>query len=264
MTTLLSFSKIKSDNEYRLTLTPNSTKGRDTLKKYTTILFDADDTLLDFNKDETQALLKTLQSHGVPTTDENIRAYKEINIGLWKALERGEIDKPTLKKVRFSLFFQKIGFETTQDTFAINEEYLSNLGDGGNLLPGAKELIDHLKAKGYDLYIVTNGIEHTQKRRLIKAGILPCFSEIFVSETVGYQKPRKEYFDYVLGHIKEKDIGRVLLIGDSLTSDIKGATDAGIDCIWLRHNSATDYSGYKPDYIISDIKEAEDMISSFE
>ena len=79
------------------------------MKKYTTILFDADDTLLDFNKDETQALLKTLKKHGVPITDKNIATYKEINVGLWKALERGEIDKPTLKKVRFSRFFEKIG-----------------------------------------------------------------------------------------------------------------------------------------------------------
>ena len=230
------------------------------MKKYTTILFDADDTLLDFGKDETQALLKTLTNHGVPTTEENINIYKEINVGLWKALERGEIDKPTLKKVRFARFFKAIGFETQEDTFSINEEYLGNLGDGGNLLEGARELLDKLKADGYDLYIVTNGIEHTQKQRLTKAGILPCFTEIFVSEAIGYQKPRKEYFDYVLTHIKEQDKSKVLLIGDSLTSDIKGAMDAGIDCIWLRHNAAADYSSYTPNYIISDISEAEDII----
>ena len=231
------------------------------MKKYTTILFDADETLLDFNKDETQALIKTLTNHGVPTTEENINIYKEINQGLWKALERGEIDKPTLKKVRFSLFFEKIGFETTADPFTINEEYLSNLGDGGNLLTYAKNLLIKLKAEGYDLYIVTNGIEHTQKRRLTKAGILPFFTEIFVSEAVGYQKPRKEYFDYVLSHIKEQDKTKVLLIGDSLTSDIKGATDAGIDCIWLRHDAATDCSEYNPEYIISDLREVEEILN---
>lgn len=234
------------------------------MKKYTTILFDADETLLAFGKDETQALLKTMQNHGVPTTEENIAAYKEINQGLWKALERGEIDKPTLKKVRFGLFFQKIAFETTEDTFAINEEYLNNLSDGGNLLDGAKELLDSLYAQGYDLYIVTNGIEQTQKRRLTKAGILPYFSEIFVSEAIGYQKPRKEYFDYVLSHIKENDKSKVLLIGDSLTSDIKGAEYAGIDCIWLRHNGTADHSGYKPDHIISDIRDVEKILDSFQ
>ena len=230
------------------------------MKNYTTILFDADDTLLDFGEDETSALVKTLESHGVPTTDENIKIYKDINVGLWKALERGEIDKPTLKQVRFRRFFEAIGFETNEDTFAINEEYLGNLGDGGNLISGAKELLSELKEQGYDLYMVTNGIDKTQKRRLTKAGILPLFSEIFVSEAIGYQKPRKEYFDYVLSHIREKDIGRVLLVGDSLTSDIKGAEYAGITCAWLRHNPAADYSSYSPDFIIDRITQVKDLL----
>ena len=230
------------------------------MKKYTTILFDADDTLLDFGKDETCALIKTIKNHGVPASDENIKIYKEINVGLWKALERGEIDKPTLKRVRFARFFEAIALETNEDTFAINEEYLGNLGDGGNLLNGAKELILSLKKQGYDLYIVTNGIEKTQKRRLTKAGILSCFTEIFVSEAVGYQKPRKEYFDYVLSNIREKDIGRVLLVGDSLTSDIKGAEYAGITCAWLRHNPTADFSGYNPDFIIDDITELKKLL----
>lgn len=230
------------------------------MKKYTTILFDADETLLNFNKDETDALIKTLQNHSVPTTKENISIYKEVNQGLWKALERGEIDKPTLKKVRFGLFFEKIGYQTDEDTFAINEEYLHNLGDGGNLLEGAKETVEKLKAQGYDLYIVTNGIENTQKRRLTKAGILPFFTEIFVSEAIGYQKPRKEYFDYVLDHIKETDITKVLLVGDSLTSDIKGALYAGIDCAWLRHDETARYGECKPDYIISDIRDVINLL----
>ena len=230
------------------------------MKKYSTILFDADDTLLDFGKDETQALVKVLTTYGVPTTKENIEIYKQINVGLWKALERGEIDKPTLKKIRFRLFFEKIGFETAVDPFVINEEYLSNLGDGGNLIDGAKELIEELKNDGYDLYIVTNGIEKTQKRRLTKAGILPHFTDIFVSEAIGYQKPRKEYFDFVLSHIKEKDIGRVLLVGDSLTSDIKGAENAGITCAWLRNNKDTDHGAYNPDFIIDNICQLKDLL----
>ena len=230
------------------------------MSKYTTILFDADDTLLDFDKDETYALKKVMTHYGIPVTDKNISTYKEINLGLWKALERGEIDKPKLKQVRFRMFFEKIGITPSEDPFKINEEYLRNLGDGGNLLEGAKDLVESLKYQGYDLYIVTNGIEHTQKRRLSKAGILHHFTDIFVSETVGHQKPKKEYFDYVLSHIKERDIGRVLLIGDSLTSDIKGAMNAGIPCIWLRRNKTADYSGYEPDYIIGDIREAEKLL----
>ena len=204
------------------------------MKKYTALLFDADETLLDFGRDETDALSKILDECGIEKSEENIKTYKEINISLWKALERGEIDKPTLKKVRFSLFFDKIGYAPKEDPFIINERYLSYLGGGGNLLSGAKELIIGLHSAGYKLYIVTNGIAATQKKRLTKAGILPFFTELFVSETIGHQKPKKEYFDYVLAHIGEKDKSKVLLIGDSLTSDIKGAINAGLTCAWLR------------------------------
>lgn len=229
------------------------------MKKYTTILFDADETLLDFGKDETQALTAILEKYGIEKSDENINAYKEINNGLWKAIEKGEIDKPTLKQIRFRLFFEKIGFATDDDCFRINEEYLANLSGGGNLKAGARQLLDELKKQGYDLYIVTNGIADTQRKRLTKAGILPFFSDIFVSEAVGHQKPKKEYFDYVLSHIREKDIGKVLLVGDSQSSDIKGATQAGIPCVWLRNNSS-EISLYSPDYIIDSISQLRDLL----
>ena len=230
------------------------------MKKYTTLLFDADDTLLDFGKDETEALSRILDECGIEKSEENISTYKEINVGLWKALERGEIDKPGLKKVRFRMFFDKIGYTPDEDPFIINERYLSYLGEGGNLLVGAKELIAELHSDSYGLYIVTNGIEKTQKNRLTKAGILPFFKEIFVSEAVGYQKPRKEYFDYVLSHIGEADKCRVLLIGDSLTSDIKGALNAGIACAWLRHNPTADSGELKPDYIIDNITDIKNLL----
>lgn len=230
------------------------------MKKYSTILFDADDTLLDFGKDETQSLTAVMEKYGIEKSEENISAYKEINVGLWKAIERGEIDKPTLKQIRFRLFFEKIGFITDKDPFAINEEYLANLSGGGNLMTGAKELLSELKQQGYDLYIVTNGIADTQRKRLTKAGILPFFSDIFVSEAIGHQKPKKEYFDYVLSHIREKDISRVLLVGDSLTSDIRGAVNSGITCAWVRHNTATDYRAYSPDFIIDNITQVKDIL----
>lgn len=230
------------------------------MKKYTTLLFDADETLLDFDRDETDALSRILDECGIKKSEENINTYKEINIGLWKALERGEIDKPVLKKVRFRMFFEKIGYTPKEDPFVINERYLSYLGEGGNLLAGAKELITELHQSGYELYIVTNGIEKTQRKRLTKAGILLYFTELFVSETVGHQKPKKEYFDYVLGHISEKDKSKVLLIGDSLTSDIKGAVNAGITCAWLRHTPAADSGELRPDYVIDNISQVRDLL----
>lgn len=229
-------------------------------KKFSTILFDADNTLLNFDKDERQALIKTMTEYGVPVSEENIKAYVDINKGLWKQLEKGEITKPELKKVRYKMFFDAIGFTTDVDPFEVNERYLYLLGDGGNTLDGAKELCEELKNEGYDLYIVTNGVAATQARRLTKAGLLPFFSEIYVSDAVGHPKPKKEFFDYVLGKIPEKDKSKILLVGDSLSSDIKGAMNAGLPSVWLNLFGAELSEGYSPDYIISDIREVKNIL----
>ncbi len=229
-------------------------------KKYTTVLFDADNTLLDFDKDENCALRKTMELYGVPVTEENIKTYVKINQGMWKALERGEITKPELKRTRFRKFFDAIGFETDADVFEVNEKYLSLLGEGGNTLEGAVDLCRELKDDGYDLYIVTNGVANTQKNRLTKSGLLPYFTEIFVSETVGHQKPKKEYFDYVLSHINETDKEKIILIGDSLTSDIKGAMNAGLKSVWLNLKGQELPEEYKPDYVISDVRDVRGIL----
>ena len=229
-------------------------------EKYTTVLFDADNTLLDFDKDEDCALRKTMELYGVPVTKENIAKYVEINQGMWKAIERGELTKPELKRTRFKNFFAAIDFHCDADPFEVNEKYLSLLGEGGNTLEGAVELCRELKEKGFDLYIVTNGIEKTQKNRLKKSGLLPFFTEIFVSETVGHQKPKKEYFDYVLSHIKETDKEKIILVGDSLTSDIKGAMNVNLKCTWLNLKGQEIPEEYTPDYVIGDVREVREIL----
>lgn len=229
-------------------------------EKYTTVLFDADNTLLDFDKDENCALRKTMELYGVPVTEENIKTYVEINQGMWKAIERGELTKPELKRTRFKKFFEAINFRCDTDPFEVNEKYLSLLGEGGNTLEGAVELCRELKEKGYDLYIVTNGVANTQKKRLTKSGLLPLFTDIFVSETVGHQKPKKEYFDYVLSHIKEKDIDKIILVGDSLTSDIKGAMNVSLKSVWLNLKGQDLPEEYKPDYVISDVRDVRGIL----
>ena len=225
------------------------------MKKYTTLLFDADDTLLDFRKDEKQALVKALTHYGVPITEENIKIYSDINQGMWKQLERGEITKPELKRTRFKKFFEAIGFECDEEPLTVNEHYLSLLGEGGNTLEGAVDTVKKLYEDGYELYIITNGIAATQAKRLNRSGLLPYINEVFVSETIGYQKPRKEYFDAVLNNIKEKDKEKILVIGDSLTSDIQGAMNAGLPCCWLNRYGKELPDEYKVDYVIEDVRE---------
>lgn len=232
------------------------------MKKFTTLLLDADETLLDFRKDEKQALIKALTHFRVPASEENIKIYSDINQGMWKQLERGEITKPELKRTRFKKFFDAIGFETAEDPFTVNEYYLGLLGEGGNTLEGAVETVKALHEKGFELYIITNGVAATQAKRLTKSGILPYIKEVFVSETIGYQKPRKEYFDAVLEKIGEKDKEKILVIGDSLTSDIKGAMNAGLPCCWLNSSGIDLPDEYKADYIIGDVRELPEVVSS--
>lgn len=231
------------------------------MKRYTTLLFDADNTLLDFHRDEKEALVKALNYFGVPVTEENIKIYSEINQGMWHQLEKGEITKPELKRTRFRKFFEAIGFECNHDPLTVNEHYLSLLGEGGNTLPGAVETVKRLHAEGYELHIVTNGVALTQAKRLEKSGLLPYIGEVFVSETIGYQKPRKEYFDRVLDRISEKDKSRILVIGDSLTSDIKGAMNAGLPCCWLNHKGEALPEEYSADWIIRDVREVTEILN---
>ncbi len=226
-------------------------------KRYSTILFDADNTLLDFDKSERMSLIKTMEHYAVPVTEENIQAYVKINVALWKQIEKKEITKPELKKIRFRSFFESIGHKTEADALAVNEYYLGNLSNCGYTLDGAEELCHKLKNAGYKLYIITNGIAKAQAQRLSKSGLTDYIDKVFVSESIGYPKPMKEFFDYVLENIEEQDKSKVVVVGDSLSSDIKGAENAQLDCVWLNPESSALPDGYRADYIISSLKELE-------
>ena len=228
--------------------------------KYTSILFDADNTLLDFDKAENVGLKKVMELYNLPITDENCRKYSEINAALWKKFEKGEIQKNDIKATRFKIFFEFMGVKEKIDPLQVNETYLSFLKEGAYTIEGAKELCENLKEKGYSLYIITNGIALTQARRLKKSGLLPYFKEVFVSETVGFPKPKKEYFDYVLSNIDEKDKSKVLVIGDSLSSDIKGAQNAGLDYIWYNHYKTAVPEDLNAVAVVEDIRKLKDIL----
>lgn len=202
-------------------------------EKYSTILFDADGTLINFDRDERLALISTMKHYGKDLTDEQIAAYSEINLKLWKKFEKGEIEKDDIKATRFRQFFEYLGMPLPESAYEINNTYLHYLSQGGNLIEGASALLDILKEKGFDMHIVTNGILEVQKKRLKRSGIDKYMGEIFVSELIGFQKPKEEFFSHVFNAISEKEKSKILLVGDSLTSDIKGAQNAKIDSVWL-------------------------------
>lgn len=213
------------------------------LHRYTTLLFDADDTLLDFKASEQDALSYIFEQVNVPLTEKILSFYHEINHGLWEAFERGEISRNDILQTRFVTVFdalQKQGIAPMNlifggkpiDSTDLEPLYQAKLAMGHNLIPGAKELIETLR-KTHRVYIVSNGVATTQQNRLNASGLFPLFEDIFISEMTGYQKPQVEFFHYCIERIPKFSPDATLIIGDSLTSDIKGGNNIGIDTCWF-------------------------------
>ena len=212
-------------------------------KRYTTILFDADDTLLDFKRSERTALQRVLHEYGLLASETVLSRYSAINAGLWRAFERGEVTKEELKRERYRRLFAEFKMGQDLDVGEVNDRYLALLGETGFRMDGAKELCEALKSAGYELDLITNGIPKTQRQRMENAGLLPFFANCFVSEAIGAQKPLPAFFEYVLSHIAERDPKRVLVVGDTLGSDILGAVQAGLDCVWFNPQFAPNDRG---------------------
>lgn len=222
------------------------------MKKYQTLLFDVDDTLLDFTAAENEALRLLFEEQNIPLTTELEADYKKINHRLWKSFEEGKIDRDEVVNTRFSILFMEYG--QVVDGALLEKSYRSYLEEGHQLVNGAFELISDLQNQ-YDLYIVTNGVSKTQDKRLRASGLHPIFKDIFVSEDTGFQKPMKEYFDYVFARIPHFSVEQTLIIGDSLSSDIKGGQLAGLDTCWFNPQMMPNDTGIVPTYQIQKLDE---------
>ena len=220
--------------------------------KYKTIFFDADDTLLDFQKAERTALSEVFNSYGIEDNEEIFNRYIEINNKLWRSFELGEIAKEDILNSRFTILFQELCLD--KDGIKCNSDYLEALGRGDFLLDGAIEACKYL-SEYCDLYIVTNGVSKTQHSRIDNSPLMKYIKGVFVSEEIGYQKPRKEYFDYVFDAIGEVDKSRVLIVGDSLSSDILGGINAGIATCWFNPDKKENNLRIKADYEIRNLQE---------
>jgi 2-haloacid dehalogenase len=202
-------------------------------KAYSWLLFDADGTLFDFDSAEAQALQLTLSQAGDHLEPAELasyrQAFKRINGDLWRLFEDGGISQDTLKVARFAKLVDETGI--TADPVAMSTMYLANLAKNSDLLPGAESLLETLAGE-YQMAIITNGLKAVQRPRFGRATITHHFAAIIISDEVGVAKPDPRIFDAAFDEMDQPQREEVLIIGDSLTSDIAGGINYGIDTCW--------------------------------
>lgn len=206
-------------------------------KKYKVLLFDLDDTILSFSKAEEYALKKLFLYYSIDITKEKVELYQKINLKYWKMLERKEITREGLLKRRFKEFFHEINFPIEDnDAYLANDIYFSYLTSKVFYIYGAVSTLKVLKDK-YKIYIITNGIKKVQAKRMRLAYKLHnLYDGVFVSEEIGYPKPSIEYMNKVLEKLECKS-EEILIIGDSLSSDMMLGINSNIDTCWFNQKN---------------------------
>ena len=205
---------------------------------FSTLLMDADDTIFDFPKCEYNALKETITKNGLTFTDETHEIFSRINNSLWKKFEINQITRSELKIQRFRQLAQAC-FRDFPNPDILADTYINELAKQPVLIDGAFEALQKITQK-FDVYIITNGLSKVQRGRFGKSPITPLIKDIFISDEMGVNKPGKEYFDKVLAQIPEKDTSKILVVGDSLTSDMQGGKNAGLmTCLYDSKNKIT-------------------------
>ena len=223
------------------------------------ILWDVDATLLNFEKAEEAGIRGCFEKYNLgECTDEMLENYKVINRGYWQAMERGEIEKPVLLVKRFEDFLNAYGLDSSVAA-GFNELYQILLGETVVFYENALETVQALKGKVLQC-AVTNGTKVAQDGKLRNSGLDKEFDHVFISEVVGIEKPNKGFFDAVFAKIGEYAKDEVLIVGDSLTSDIRGGLNAGIKTCWFNPKGVVNTSKLKPDYEIRDIGEVLEIV----
>lgn len=225
---------------------------------FTTLLWDVDGTLLDFDYSMRCSLRRCFHTIGQPLTEEMILRYSQINDSYWKRLERGEITKAELLTGRFRDFFAELGL-TGIDEAAFLKAYQYGLGHYYAFLDDSLTVVKGLQGR-YRQYVVTNGVTTTQESKLELSGLRGVMDGVFISEAVGCAKPGRAFFDYCLGQVAEQARERILIIGDSMTSDILGGIRAGIGTCWYNPGGQPHTYDYRADYEITALRQIYEVL----
>ena len=230
------------------------------MRRFDTILWDVDQTLLDFKKSEDYAVRFCFGKFGKEAADETVALYSAINESFWKRIENGEIRKKEALVGRFRQLFEKIGEEDI-DAEMFQKEYAQALGSVYYYQDNSYELVKRLKEEGeYRQYLVTNGVALTQRNKLHLSGFDKLVDGIFISEEIGMPKPYKEYFEKSFSMIPGFCKERAIIVGDSLSSDMRGGNNAGIATCWYNPSGLTNTSGVKVDYEIKNLNEIWEIV----
>ena len=223
------------------------------------LFLDLDDTILDFHKAERVALSKTIADFGVEPTEHVLHRYHLINKAHWEMLERGELTREQVLVGRFRMLFEELGVAV--DPADCTAVYSKNLAIGHYFMPGAEEAVERLSKK-YRLFLASNGTASVQHGRMTSANLYRFFEKVFVSQDIGYNKPSKEYFDRCFAQIPDLDRSKAMMVGDSLTSDIRGGINAGIATCWVNPDHLPGREDIRPDYEIEALPQLEALLET--
>lgn len=215
------------------------------MKQYRYYLIDIDRTLWDFDANSESAIHTLIDRHPRLSSvieDKHLffEKYDILNHKLWAQYEKGEISKDTLRWLRFHVAFELYGICDEEFSKQFGEEYLQQMICEKKLIPGAKSMLERISSIGGKMAVLSNGFKEVQYYKLERSGIRDFFSDIIISEEVGYQKPDPNIFRIALERLcgytqQENPKGwdeakeHTLMIGDDYTNDIEGAQAFGID-----------------------------------
>lgn len=238
------------------------------MRRFDTILWDVDNTLLDFDMSEREAITKSFERFGLSLTEEIRTKYSAINRSMWEKLERKEITKPEVLTGRFRILFEELGLQKDADFVdALQKDYQDRLANVFFYRDDSDKLMRKLREEGYKQYFVTNGVASTQHTKLSLSGLDLLADDMFISEEIGVEKPDAEFFEKSFARIKELqpdfDKSRAILVGDSLSSDMQGAFAAGVCACWYNPKRKEKQDALRlPDYEITNLWEIDKILEN--